>query len=222
MSSLLELRNIGKSYDGDVILSNVWFTLNRGTAIAIVGHSGGGKTTLLSIMGLLQKPTSGQILIDGQEIDSFDAHRMAKLRGQYLSFVFQRARLINSLTALENVMAPAWFIRSGENVEQQAKALLEQFGLSHRLYHKPQELSLGQLRRISLARALLLKPSILLADEPTNDLDPALAKEVAQCLLQARQSGIGVVIVTHDVGLAAQADEIFRLEAGTLQSVAYQ
>lgn len=222
MSNLLELRNIGKSYDSDVILSNVWFTLNRGTAIAIVGHSGGGKTTLLSIMGLLQKPTSGQILIDGQEIDSFDAHRMAKLRGQYLSFVFQRARLINSLTALENVMAPAWFIRSGENVEQQAKALLEQFGLSHRLHHKPQELSLGQLRRISLARALLLKPSILLADEPTNDLDPALAEEVAQCLLQARQSGVGVVIVTHDVGLAAQADEIFRLEAGTLQPVANQ
>ncbi|WP_094606748.1 Glutamine transport ATP-binding protein GlnQ [Sporomusa silvacetica DSM 10669] len=222
MSNLLELRNIGKSYGDDVILSNVWFALNRGTAIAIVGHSGGGKTTLLSIMGLLQKPTSGQILIDGQEIDSFDSHRMAKLRGQYLSFVFQRARLINSLTALENVMAPSWFIRNGEDVEQQAKALLEQFGLSHRLHHKPQELSLGQLRRISLARALLLKPSILLADEPTNDLDPALAEEVAQCLLQARQSGVGVVIVTHDVGLAAQADEIFRLEAGTLQPVANQ
>ncbi|MBP2636107.1 MAG: macB 1 [Firmicutes bacterium] len=222
MSDLLELKNIGKRYGDDVILSNISFTLNRGTAIAIVGHSGGGKTTLLSIMGLLQKATSGQVLIDGQEIDSYDSRSMAKLRGQYLSFVFQRARLINSLTALENVMAPAWFIRNGENVEQQAKALLEQFGLSHRLHHKPQELSLGQLRRISLARALLLKPAILLADEPTNDLDPALAEEVAQCLLQARRDGAGVVIVTHDVGLAAQADEIFRLEAGTLQMVACQ
>ncbi|SDF15093.1 ABC transporter ATP-binding protein [Sporomusa acidovorans] len=222
MSNLLEWQSISKSYGDDAILSNIWFTLNRGTAIAIVGHSGGGKTTLLSIMGLLQTATSGQILIEGQEIDHLDSRRLAKLRGQYLSFVFQRARLINSLTALENVMAPAWFIRKGENVEQQAKDLLEQFGLSHRLYYKPQELSLGQLWRISLARALLLKPSILLADEPTNDLDPALAEEVAQCLLQARQNGAGVVIVTHDVGLAAQADQPFRLEAGTLLPVVCQ
>ena len=106
-------------------------------------------------------------------------------------------------------------------MEQQAKDLLERFGLSHRLHHKPQELSLGQLRRISLARALLLKPPILLADEPTNDLDPALAKEVAECLLTARTEGAGVVIITHDPSLAAQADQIFRLEERTLKPVTY-
>lgn len=222
MSNLLELKNINKTYDEDVILEDISFTLPKGKAIAIIGHSGGGKTTLLSIMGLLQKPTSGQVLVDGQDIDELDTERLAKLRGQCLGFVFQRARLINSLTALENVMAPAWFVRNRAKVEPQAKALLEQFGLSHRLYHKPQELSLGQLRRISLARALLLKPAILLADEPTNDLDPALAEEVAGCLLQARQSGTGVVIVTHDVGLAAQADQTFRLEDGMLRLVACQ
>lgn len=222
MSNLLELKNIGKSYGDDAILSDLSFTLHRGTAVAIIGHSGGGKTTLLSIMGLLQKATTGTVLLDGQNIENFNVHQLAKLRGKYLGFVFQRARLINSLTALENVIAPAWFIRSGEKVEQQAKALLEDFGLSHRLQHKPQELSLGQLRRVSLARAMLLNPPILLADEPTNDLDPVLAGEVAECLLAARKKGTGVVIVTHDMGLAAQADLAFRLTDGTLQPVAWQ
>ncbi len=221
MSILLELQNIGKNYTEDVILSDVSFTLTQGTATAIVGDSGGGKTTLLSIMGLLQKATSGKVLVDGTDIEGLDPQSLAKLRGKYLGFVFQRARLINSLTALENVMAPAWFIMNGEkNVEQQAKDLLESFDMGHRLYHKPQELSLGQLRRVSLARALLLKPPILLADEPTNDLDPVLAGEVAGCLLAARANGTGVVIVTHDAGLAAKADKTFCLEQGKLQPVA--
>ncbi|MDF2572151.1 MAG: macB 2 [Sporomusa sp.] len=217
MSNLLELRDIGKNYGDDIILSKVSFTLTKGTAVAIIGHSGGGKTTLLSIMGLLQKATVGTVLVDGQDIEQLDPSRLAKLRGEYLSFVFQRARLINSLTALENVMAPAWFIRSGKNVENEAKNLLNNFGMSHRLHYKPQELSLGQLRRISLARALLLKPPILLADEPTNDLDPVLADEVTECLLAARTGGAGVVIVTHDSALAARADQTFRLEEKTLR-----
>lgn len=222
MVNLLEMRDIGKRYGEDIILSGLSFTLTRGTAIAIIGHSGSGKTTLLSIMGLLQKATTGQIRIDGRDIAGLSPAMLARLRGQYVGFVFQRARLIHSLTALENVIAPAWFIRRGENLERQARALLEQFGLSHRLHHKPQELSLGQLRRVSLARALLLKPPILLADEPTNDLDPVLAGEVAACLLAARQTGSGVVIVTHDLGLAAQADQIFRLSGGVLQPVTGQ
>jgi ABC-type lipoprotein export system ATPase subunit len=221
MSNLLELRNIEKKYGDDIILSNVSFSLAKGTAIAIIGHSGGGKTTLLSIMGLLQQASSGTMLVNGLDIAGLDSYKLAKLRGQHLGFVFQRARLINSLTALENVMAPAWFIRNGEKVEQQAKDLLKRFGLTHRLDHKPQELSLGQLRRVSLARALLLKPPILLADEPTNDLDPALAKEIAECLLAARTEGAGVVIVTHDPSLAIQTDQTFRLEEGILKPVVY-
>lgn len=217
MSNLIELRGVGKQYGEDVILAQVSFTLARGTAVAITGHSGGGKTTLLSIMGLLQKATTGTVLVAGKDIGSLDASRLAALRGEYVGFVFQRARLIHSLTALENVIAPAWFIRKGINVEQEAKALLANFGLSHRLHHKPQELSLGQLRRIALARALLLKPPVLLADEPTNDLDPALADEVAECLLAARTNGTGVVIVTHDAGLAARTDQTFQLAEKTLR-----
>lgn len=219
MGTLLELCSIGMNYGPEVILSGISLTLEKGVAIAITGHSGGGKTTLLSIMGLLQKATAGNVLVNGQDVDPLDARSLAKLRGQYLGFIFQRARLIHSLTALENVMVPALFVRKGEQVEGQAKNLLERLGLSHRLHHKPQELSLGQLRRVSLARALLLKPPILLADEPTNDLDPALAGEVAACLLTTRTNGTGVVLVTHDAALAAQADQIFRLEAGTLQPV---
>ncbi|QDR79362.1 ABC transporter ATP-binding protein [Sporomusa termitida] len=217
MSNLIELRDVGKQYGEEVILAKVSFALARGTAAAITGHSGGGKTTLLSIMGLLQRATSGTVLVDGQDIGNLAASRLAKLRGEYVGFVFQRARLIHSLTALENVIAPAWFIRKGVKVEQEAKVLLENFGLSHRLHHKPQELSLGQLRRIALARALLLKPPVLLADEPTNDLDPSLAAEVTECLLAARTGGTGVVIVTHDAGLAARADQTFQLAEKTLR-----
>lgn len=220
MSKLLELRSVAKVYGNDAILKDVTFSLERGMAVAIVGNSGGGKTTLLSIMGLLQQASSGNVAVDGHDIDGLSSQELAQLRSRYLGFVFQRARLIHSLNALENVIAPAWFIRQGQNVEAQAKELLERFGLAHRLYHKPQELSLGQLRRVSLARALLLKPPILLADEPTNDLDPVLANEVAESLLAARGAGAGVVIVTHDDTLAARADKVFRLENGVLHPVA--
>lgn len=220
MNRLLELREVEKIYGDDVILKNASFLLDSGTVVAIVGHSGGGKTTLLSIMGLLQQASGGKVAVDGQDIAGLPPQKLAQLRSRYFGFVFQRARLIHSLNALENVIAPAWFIRQGQDVEERAKELLERFGLSHRLYHKPQELSLGQLRRVSLARALLLKPPILLADEPTNDLDPALADEVAQSLLAARADGAGVVIVTHDDTLAAQADTIFCLANGVLHPVA--
>lgn len=217
MGKLLELEAISKNYGDDPILSDISFSIERGRALAIIGNSGGGKTTLLTIMGLLQRPSSGRVVIDGQDTGGLQPHEYARLRGQYYGFVFQRARLLNSLNALENVLAPAWFGRRGKNLEQRAKELLERFDLSHRLHYKPQELSLGQLRRISLARALLLEPPVLLADEPTNDLDPDLAESVADSLLEARNSGASVVIVTHDPALAVRADTVLRLRQGRLQ-----
>ena len=216
MGTLLELEAIGKSYGSDPVLSDISLTLERGRSLAIIGNSGGGKTTLLSIIGLLQQPSSGRVIIDGQETGGLQPHEYARLRGQYYGFVFQRARLLNSLNALENVLAPAWFSRRDQNLEQRAKALLERFELSQRLHYKPQELSLGQLRRISLARALLLEPPVLLADEPTNDLDPDLAKSVAASLFEARDHGAAVVIVTHDPALAVRADTVLRLQQGHL------
>lgn len=215
MTKLLELTKISKAYEEDLILSEISFKVEKGTAVAITGNSGGGKTTLLSIIGLLQSATSGRIIVDDIDVSAFNPQEQAKIRGQYFGFVFQRARLINSLTVLENVTLPAVFSRR-QHVQEQAKTLLADFGLEHRLDYKPQQLSLGQLRRVSLARALLLKPPVLLADEPTNDLDPALAQIVADALFRARDAGAGVIIVTHDPALAGQADVTFRLQDGRL------
>ena len=219
MSNILELQHICKSYGQDSILSDISLTVKKGTAVAIVGDSGGGKTTLLSIMGLLQNTTFGNILINNLDVSALNQQEQAKIRGKYFGFVFQRARLINSLTALENVMVPAWLTQKDKSLENRAIELLIHFNMEHRLNYKPQQLSLGQLRRVALARALLLNPPILLADEPTNDLDPSLAKSVADCLLQARDTGASVVIITHDPVLAARADEVFNLKNGQLYSV---
>jgi len=219
MSNIIELQHICKSYGQDSILSDISLTVKKGTAVAIVGDSGGGKTTLLSIMGLLQNTTFGNILINNLDVSALNQQEQAKIRGKYFGFVFQRARLINSLTALENVMVPAWLTQKDKSLENKAIELLIHFNMEHRLNYKPQQLSLGQLRRVALARALLLNPPILLADEPTNDLDPSLAKSVADCLLQARDTGASVVIITHDPVLAARADEVFNLKNGQLYSV---
>lgn len=217
MPDLLQLCGISKKYDDEVILADISVAIGMGQVIAIIGASGGGKTTLLSIMGLLQAPTGGKIFLDGREVGALDPIQQAKLRNQYFGFVFQRARLINSLSALENVMVPAWIAKAGGSMEKRAAELLKHFDLGNRLHYKPQALSLGQLRRVALARALLLNPPVLLVDEPTNDLDPRLAAAVASDLLKARDTGAAVVIVTHDYDLAAQADELFKLERGTLQ-----
>ncbi|SEO85791.1 ABC transporter ATP-binding protein [Propionispora vibrioides] len=216
MSAILAVHHIHKNYDDESILTNISFTLETGRSLAITGQSGSGKTTLLSIIGLLQQATSGQIVIAGQNTGSLSPKQQARLRATYLGFVFQRSRLINSLTAYENVVVPAYFARTGKNADKRALELLTDFGLEHRLNHRPQELSLGQLRRVALARALLLNPKILLADEPTNDLDPTLAKVVTDSLFQARDNGSTVIIVTHDLELAERADARLHLQQGRL------
>ena len=216
---MLDVQNISKVLGDDEILTRISLTLNPGQSIAITGNSGSGKTTLLTIIGLLQAPGSGAVWVNGVEATTLGKGKQAKLRGNYFGFVFQRARLVSSLTALENVMLPAQFMAKGKKLSGRARELLVNFGMEHRLNHKPQELSLGQLRRVSLARALLLEPPILLADEPTNDLDPELARSVADTLFQARDNGVGVIIVTHDPELAARADEVRHLEQGALQRV---
>lgn len=220
MGILLEVDHISKKYDDDIILKDISFALEQGKALAITGQSGGGKTTLLSIIGLLQRATSGTVIIEGRDAGALDPKQQARIRADYFGFIFQRSRLIHSLTALENVMVPAWLSsRSGKAMDQRARDLLVHFGLEHRLHYRPQELSLGQLRRVALARALLLDPKIVLADEPTNDLDPALAAEVAASLLRVRDNGSAVIIVTHDPDLAARADTILHLQQGRLTSV---
>lgn len=216
MKYLLEVREVSKSYGEERILDAVSLVLEPGKSLAITGQSGGGKTTLLSIIGLLQQATSGAVIVDGCDAGGLEPSRQAALRSACFGFVFQRARLIHSLTALENVLVPAWLTRAGKTAEVRARELLGRFGLEERLHYRPQELSIGQLRRVALARALLLKPKVILADEPTNDLDPAVAAEVADCLLETCGSGAGLILVTHDPGLAARADINLHLQQGCL------
>ncbi|WP_196590425.1 ABC transporter ATP-binding protein [Pectinatus frisingensis] len=221
MAELFELRDVKKNYAGNTILNGISLSLLKKHIIAITGDSGVGKTTLLSIMGLLQQPSSGELFANGIAVNKLQLSEQAKLRGKYFGFVFQRARLIGSLSVLENVLVPARFAKTEDDVIKRAKFLLKKFGMSNRLNYKPQELSVGQLRRVSLARALLLRPSIILADEPTNDLDPSLAETVAEYFLQIRNDGMSVVIVTHDYALANRADQVFHLEHGQLSQITH-
>lgn len=216
MGNYLEIYNISKSYGTDTVLTDISLAVEKGTAIAITGESGGGKTTLLSIMGLLQRPTEGQVMVDGDDAGVLNQPAQAAIRSRFFGFIFQRTRLVNSLTALENVLVPAWIARKGRSMDKKAYELLYSLGLEHRLHFRPQELSLGQLRRVALARALLLSPPVILADEPTNDLDPIMAGNVATALFKARDKGASVILVTHDHGLAWRADKVYKLQDGRL------
>lgn len=214
---VLEAENICKTYGQETLLQSVRLRLQAGELTAVTGKSGCGKTTLLSILGLLQRPdTGGRLTIARQEVQSLSLSVWAKLRHQVIGFVFQRARLDGSLTALENVLLPAWLFGGTKRLEPRARYLLQQLGLENRLDYRPEKLSVGQLRRIALARALLFSPPLLLADEPTNDLDEESAACVFQTLQQARNQGAAVVLVTHDQRYAAQADRRLRLQDGCL------
>ena len=218
---MLTVRDIGKNYGAESVLQGISFHLPRGVSMSVQGISGGGKTTLLSIIGLLQQPTFGSVQIAGIETAALSAVAQARLRSQYFGYIFQRSRLLGALTALENVLVPAWLQhRCTSKVKQQAEMLLGELGLGQRLTHHPQELSLGQLRRVALARALLLQPPLILADEPTNDLDPELARAVTARLLAAVSAGSSLLMITHDTQAAAKADLVYTLQNGSLLKVA--
>lgn len=216
MESILTVKDIEKSYGAEIILAGISFAVNAGDMISIVGESGVGKTTLLSIVGLLQNPTGGSISLQGKNVSSLDSSERAVLRSKYIGFMFQRARLIGSLTALENVLLPTWLFGKEKIIKTKAEALLCQLGLSERLNYLPEQLSLGQMRRIALARALLLSPPLILADEPTNDLDSTTSEVVFAQLQQARERGAAVIFVTHEEKYAARADRVLRLRQGML------
>ena len=216
MSTVLQVENVNKSYGENIILDNISLQVASSKVLTITGNSGAGKTTLLSILGLLQKPDNGSIFVDGQQVDGLKTEQQAKVRGANLGFVFQKSRLVNSLSVLENVLVPQYFSGTKQDIEKRAVNLLEELGLAAYLGYKPFQLSVGQARRVALARALLLKPKILLADEPTNDLDPELALAVINNLKQAADEGSAVIIVTHDYNVVKRADEKWHLQLGKL------
>ena len=200
------------------VIRNVDFTLNPGQSIAIVGASGSGKSTLLNLLGGLERPSSGEVLIDGTDIHALNERRKGALRNRTLGFVYQFHHLLPEFSALENVGMP--LLIGGmkiKEIKERARAILDQVGLSHRLTHKPAHLSGGERQRVAIARALVTEPKCVLMDEPTGNLDPHTADSV-QALIHDLQERLqtAFVVVTHDRRFANKMDAIYRLNDGEL------
>jgi lipoprotein-releasing system ATP-binding protein len=223
MPELLEARNLSKSYPtprGPLpILSGVSLSLAEGDAISIIGPSGTGKSTLLYILGALEPPTSGEVALDGRNPFTLSDKDASAFRNEEVGFVFQDHCLLPQCTVLENVLIPTMVGKDKGDVQQRAKQLLDQVGLSHRLDHRPSELSGGEKQRVSIARAMIRSPKLLLCDEPTGNLDRHTATQVADLLLEMnRASKTILIVVTHSAELAARFPKVFELVEGQLTS----
>lgn len=215
--SLIKLENITKIYRMGKIdvtaLQGVSLNIDSGEMIAIVGASGSGKSTMMNILGCLDKPTSGNYLLEGTDVSQLNDDRLAEIRSKKLGFVFQAYNLLSRSTALTNVELP--LIYSGSfGKRKQAMEALERVGLGTRANHKPTELSGGEQQRVAIARALVNNPAVLLADEPTGNLDTVSAAEIVSIFRQLNLDGITVILVTHEMGIAEQTKRIIRLRDG--------
>ena len=216
--SLREIRKVYHLGGEDIAaVDGVSLEIASGDFVAIMGASGSGKSTLLNILGCLDQPTSGSYLIEGEDVAQFDKNRLARVRNRRIGFVFQNFSLLARTTALENVEMPLYYgpHRPAAERRQRAAQLLQRVGLGERLHHTPGQLSGGQMQRVAIARALVNQPSILLADEPTGNLDAAAANGIISLLESLhREDGKTIVMVTHDPGMAARADRTVRLVDG--------
>ncbi len=193
-------------------IDDVTFDIRRGEFLAITGHSGAGKTTLLQLIGAMDTPTSGSILINGHELADMQDSKLTRLRRDEIGFVFQHFGLLPTLTVAENVALPASF--GGKRKPPDVKALLERVSLQHRMTHRPSELSGGEMQRVAIARALVNGPSLLLADEPTGNLDSGTSERIIDLLQSLNGDGLTVVVVTHNEALAAKSDRRLLLRDG--------
>ena len=222
MKPICQFQNVSKVFEGAEdkleIFSNLDLNINRGEALAIVGASGSGKSTMLHLMGALDKPTSGKVLFDGTDLSKMSTEEQALFRNNKIGFVFQFHHLLPEFTALENVAMPGLIAgKSFWDLRPRAISLLERVGLKDRLNAKPTTLSGGERQRAAIARALLLEPEMILADEPTGNLDGNTGKQVGELLSMLNQeSGTTLVIVTHNRDLASGMDRILELRAGAL------
>jgi lipoprotein-releasing system ATP-binding protein len=207
------------------VLTGASLEVRQGELLAIVGQSGSGKSTLLHLLGTLDAPTSGEVRFLGRRIDNLPAPLRDRLRNEQIGMIFQFYHLLPELTTLENVLAPlmigcstvAYWRRRAEHTAR-ARELLSQVGLEHRLKHRPRELSGGEMQRVAIARALAAGPQVLLADEPTGNLDEATGKEILRLLRTLnREQGLSIVMVTHDWSIAEQADRVVRLVGGRVE-----
>ncbi|MBW8183684.1 lipoprotein-releasing ABC transporter ATP-binding protein LolD [Shewanella nanhaiensis] len=221
---LLEVKSVSKRFqEGTVdtqVLTSVDLQVFKGEQLAIIGTSGSGKSTLLHIMGTLDKPSSGHVFMLGEDLYDLSPRRQSEVRNQDLGFIYQFHHLLPEFSALENVAMPALIQgRNRKEVEVEAKALLERVGLGHRFGHTPGEMSGGERQRTAIARALINKPKLVLADEPTGNLDATSGEAVYELIRElANQLGTAFVVVTHDAKLAARMDRQLKMKDGHLQS----
>ena len=215
---MIEAINIHKSFDELHVLKGVNLKVEQGEIVAVVGPSGAGKTTLLQILGTIDNPDQGLVLIEGQDVSHLNEKQQSTFRNLHLGFIFQFHQLLPEFTALENVMIPALIAgKDSKRAVQKAKELLEHLQLSDRLEHKPSELSGGEKQRVAVARALVNNPKIILADEPSGSLDTKNKKELHQLLFDLRaQFGLTIIIVTHDEALATLSDRKIEMKDGMI------
>ena len=225
--TVLEAQALSKTYVGGdggeiVVLDAVDLQIARGEMVAIIGASGAGKSTLLHLLGALDRPTSGRILIGGRPLDGMEDDAVSALRNRTVGFVFQFHHLLREFTALENVMMPLRIAGADEaEARRRASALLERVGLGGRVHHRPSALSGGEQQRTAVARALAADPAVLLADEPSGNLDHHNSERLHELFTElAHELELGMVVVTHNRSLAARADRVLQLEDGRLTHVA--
>ncbi|MDV0447606.1 putative ABC transporter ATP-binding protein YknY [Methanosarcinaceae archaeon Ag5] len=221
--AVVEVKDLHKSYflgDEEVpILKGINFNVYDGEFLAIVGPSGSGKSTLMNMLGCLDRPSSGAVLVNGEDVNDLDDNQLAYLRGKEIGFIFQQFNLVPRLTAYENVMLPTYASKK-PNIDypQKAKDLLKLVGLQDRMKHKPSELSGGQCQRVAIARALINDPTIILADEPTGNLDSKTSDEVMAFFRELNHKGVTIIMITHNNELALQTDRVVTIKDGLITS----
>jgi lipoprotein-releasing system ATP-binding protein len=215
---MIRVEDIHKSFGSLEVLKGVDLDIQKGEIVSIIGKSGAGKTTLLQIIGTLDRPDSGSVVIDGVDVFALKEKELADFRNRHIGFIFQFHQLLPEFNALENVMMPAMIARMSEKeAEQRAVQLLTELGMAERLTHKPNELSGGEKQRVAAARAMMMSPDVILADEPSGSLDESNKKELHKLLLQMReQYGHTIIIVTHDKELAEISDRVIEMRDGVV------
>jgi putative ABC transport system ATP-binding protein len=220
MTSIIQVENLQKSYTmghNEVhALRGVSFQVAAGEFVALTGPSGSGKSTLMHLLGCLDRPSNGRYLLQNRDVSRLSADEQAEVRNQHIGFVFQKFNLLPRITALENVMLPLLYRGRVKDASQQATAALRTVGLADRAHHRPAEMSGGQQQRVAVARALVTDPAIILADEPTGNLDSRTGAEVLDLLLNLAANGRTILVVTHDPSVASRAGRVLQMMDGVM------